>query len=101
MKELYNDLDIVADVKKKRLEWTGHVVGMDQGRIVKKIFDSKQEGSRTRGRPRVRWMEDVGKDLREIMVKRWRQKADDRQEWASVFKQATALRGPLSQGVSK
>ena len=46
MKELYNDLDIVADVKKKRLEWTGHVVGMDQGKILKKIFDTKQEGSR-------------------------------------------------------
>ena len=41
LRELYKDLDIVADIKKKRLEWIGHVVGMDQGRIVKKIFESK------------------------------------------------------------
>jgi hypothetical protein len=31
------DLDIVADIKKKRLEWIGHVVRMYQGRTVKKI----------------------------------------------------------------
>jgi hypothetical protein len=38
LRELYKDLDIVADIKKKRLEWTGHVVRMDQGRTVKKIL---------------------------------------------------------------
>jgi hypothetical protein len=69
LRELYKDLDIVADSKKKRLEWIGHVIRMDQGRIVKTIFESKMEGSR-RGGPRVRWMEDVGKDLREMKVKR-------------------------------
>jgi hypothetical protein len=25
------------------LEWIGHVVGMDQGRTVKKVFESKLE----------------------------------------------------------
>jgi hypothetical protein len=35
----------------KRLEWVGHVVRMDQVRKVNKIFESKQEGSRRRGRP--------------------------------------------------
>jgi hypothetical protein len=32
-RKLYKDLDIVADIK--RLEWSGHVVRMDQGRTVK------------------------------------------------------------------
>jgi len=36
-RELYKDLDIVADIRRKRLEWTGHVVRMDQGRTVKNI----------------------------------------------------------------
>jgi hypothetical protein len=36
---------------------------MNQGRRVKKIFGSKPEGSRRKGRPRLRWMEAVEKDL--------------------------------------
>jgi hypothetical protein len=67
---------------------------MDQGRTVKKIFESKPDGSRRRERPRLRWLEGVEKDLREMKVKRWRQKAFDREEWASVIKEANALRGP-------
>jgi hypothetical protein len=30
--ELYKDLDIVADIKNNRLEWTEHMVRMDKGR---------------------------------------------------------------------
>jgi len=53
LRELYKDLDIVADIKNKRLEWIGQAMRMDQGTRVKKIFESKLEGSR-RGRPRLR-----------------------------------------------
>jgi hypothetical protein len=36
LKEIYTrkDLDIVADIKKKSLEWIGRAVTMDQGRAV-------------------------------------------------------------------
>jgi len=71
---------MVADVKEKRLEWIGHVVRMDQGKIVKKIFESKPQGSRRRGRPTIRWLEDVEKDVREMKVKRCQQPALSREE---------------------
>jgi hypothetical protein len=45
-------------------------------------------------RPRLRWLEDVEKDLREMKVKRWRQKAVGSDEWASVINEAKGLRGP-------
>ena len=83
----------MADIKKKRLEWNGHVVRMDQGRTLREIFESKPEGSR-RGRPRLRWLEYVEEDLRETNVKRWRQKAVGRKEWASVITEAKDVRGP-------
>ena len=73
LRELYKDLNIVADIKKKRVEWNGHVVRMDQRKTVKKIFESKPQGSRRTGRPRLRWLEDVQKYLREMKFKRWRQ----------------------------
>jgi len=47
----------------------------------------------------VRWLEDV-EDVLEMKVTRWRQGAVDREEWASVIKEADALKGPQSQGVS-
>jgi hypothetical protein len=65
---------------------------MDQGRMVKKIFESKPEGSIRKGSPRLRCREDVEKDLRKMKVKRWRQKAVDREEWASTIKEAKALK---------
>jgi hypothetical protein len=52
-------------------------------------------------RPRLRWLEDIEKGLWEIQVKRWRQKAVDREEWAPVIKEAKDLRGPYRQEVSE
>jgi hypothetical protein len=46
-----------------------HIVRMDQGRIVEKVFESKTEGIRS-GRPRLRWLEYVERYLREMKVKR-------------------------------
>jgi hypothetical protein len=42
---------------------------MDQGGTVK-VFESKPEGNRRRRRHRLRWLEDVEKDLWEMKVKR-------------------------------
>jgi hypothetical protein len=36
-----------------------------------------------------------------MKVKIWRQKAADREEWASVVKESKAVRGPYSQAISK
>jgi hypothetical protein len=55
LRELYKDLYIVADIKKKRLEWLGHLVRMHHGKRVQKISESKLEGRRRMGRPRFRW----------------------------------------------
>jgi hypothetical protein len=41
------------------------------------------------------------KDLRELKFKIWRQKAFDREEWAYIFKEAKAVRGRKSGGVSR
>jgi ribosomal 50S subunit-associated protein YjgA (DUF615 family) len=61
----------LAVIKKKQLEWIGRIVRMDQGRTVKKVFESKLEGNRRRRRHRLKRLEDVEKDLWEMKVKRW------------------------------
>jgi hypothetical protein len=67
---------------------------MDEARSVK-IFEGKLEGRRGRGRLRLRWINDVEDDLRKPGVKRWRAKALDRVEWASIVMETKAkLKGP-------
>jgi len=99
LRELRKDLEILVDIKKKRLEWIGHVVRMDQGRTVKKVLESKP--MRGRRRSRLRWLGDVEKDVRVMEIKRRRQQEGDREVWAPVIKETKAVRKPYSQGVSK
>ena len=76
------------------MDWLGHVIRMNETRSVK-IFEGKLEGRRGRGRPRLRWRNDVEDDLRKLGVKRWRRKALDREEWLSIIREAKAkLKGP-------
>jgi hypothetical protein len=48
----------------------------------------------------LRWLDDVENDLRVMKVKRWRKKAQNREEWASVIKKAKVLKGWQSQEAS-
>ena len=73
----------------------------NHGRVVKKIFESKPEVKRRKGRPGFRWLEDAENDLREMKFKRWRQKAVDREKQASAIKKARAVRGQERQGIRK
>ena len=75
----YKPQDTVNVIKNLRLEWLGHVVRTNETRSVKKIFEGKSEGRRGRGRPRLRWINDV-EDLRKLGVKRWRTEVLEREE---------------------
>lgn len=99
MWDLQCDLDIAADVQEKSLAWTKHLVRMNHGKVVTKIFYSKLEkgGRRRRGRPRLRWSEDVQNDLGDMKDKRWRHTAVNREKSESVIQVAKALRGPYSE----
>jgi hypothetical protein len=59
------------------------------------VWEGKLEGRRGRGRPRLRWINDVEDDLRKLGLKRWRTKALNREEWASIIMKAKVkLKGP-------
>jgi hypothetical protein len=54
---------------------------MDLGSELKETLESKPKGRRRRGRPRLRWLEDVEKVVLVVEVKLWRQKAVDKEDW--------------------
>ena len=51
--------EIIDTIKKKRLQWYGHVKRMPVERIPKLIMDWISRERRKRGRPRKVWMEGV------------------------------------------
>ena len=48
--------------------------------MPKRIFTEELEGPRRRGRPRKGWKEEVGRDLKVLGVRRWRQMVTDRKK---------------------
>ena len=61
-------MDRVTEVRKGRLRWLGHVDRMSEERVVKRVYQITAEGSRSVGRPRLRWMDDVRQELRRMGV---------------------------------
>jgi len=85
----------VAQVK--RLAWAGHLVRMNNDRTLKKIFDTKADGVRSVGRPKLRWEDGVDQYMRILRVKNWKKVAVNREEWAKFLKKARAHQGLSSQ----
>jgi hypothetical protein len=49
---LYQELDVVAEIKKVRLRWLGHVERMSEDTVIKKLYVSKPEGRRVLAGPK-------------------------------------------------
>jgi hypothetical protein len=47
--QLYKDLDLVPEVRKRRLHWTGHVERIEERRIPIRLIHSNPEGRRRTG----------------------------------------------------
>jgi len=93
VRQLYGELDIVTEIIKGRLRWLGHVEKMSEERVVKRLYQNTPEGSRSVGRPRLRWMEDVREDLRRMGVTNWKIRAHRRDDRKMVVKEAKVLQG--------
>jgi hypothetical protein len=51
--------NIVRHIKSKRLSWLGHVERMPNERVAKTIYKWKLYATRPKGRPRLRWEDDI------------------------------------------
>ena len=74
------------------MRWLGHVERMSEEREVKRLYQNTAEGSRSVGRPRLRWT-DIREDLRRMGVTDWRIRALRRDDWKMVVKEAKVLQG--------
>ena len=66
LNELYSSPNIVRVIKSRRMGWAGHVAYMGEERGAYRVSVGKLEGKRPLGRPRHRWVYNIGMDLQEV-----------------------------------
>jgi hypothetical protein len=93
--ELFNEPDIV--IKINSLGWAGRVMRMDNNRTVKKVFNTKPRGFTKIGRLKLRWKNDVIRDIKTLGVKYWRKLAMEKESCQKLLRKVRAHVGLSSQ----
>ena len=86
-----NGEDIVKFIKAQRIRWLGHVKRMEVGAIPRKMMEGRLFIGKRKGRPRLRWIDDVVADLKVVKIKQWMEKMKDRKRWRLVAEEAKAV----------
>src|SRR5215469_11914792 len=63
LNRLTKSQNIINYIKAQRLAWFGHVHRMPDDRMVKKIYEWTPMLTRSQGRPKTRWEDDVKNDV--------------------------------------
>jgi hypothetical protein len=58
--------------------------------MPRKMTEGRLFIGRRKGRPRLRWMDDVVGDLKVMKIKQWMEKTKDREQWRMVVEEAKA-----------
>jgi hypothetical protein len=83
----------VRVIKIGRLRCLGHLFRMQELDPCRQLTLHKPEGTRRVGQPTARWLESVETDLKKTGVKNWRRKAQDREQWRTILKEAKVHQG--------
>jgi hypothetical protein len=94
--DLYSSPTIIRIIKSRRMIWAGHVARMGEKRNAYRLLVEKPEGKTPLGRPRRRWVDNIGMDLGEVG---WGDVdriglAKDRNRWRAVVNSVLNLRVP-------
>ena len=71
--------DVVRHILKLKWSWAGHIGRMSDNRWTKKCTRWAPSGKRRRGRPRLRWTDDLVR-----YKSNWPSLTDDRDEWKEL-----------------
>jgi hypothetical protein len=61
--------------------------------LTKRMLKGRLYSKRRKGRPRMRWLHDVERDLKKMKVKGWIEKMRNRKQWRLVVEEAKAHPG--------
>ena len=78
------------------MKWAGHVAHMGEKRGSYRVLVGKLEGKRPLGRPRRRWVDNIGMDVQEMGCGYgdWIGLVQDRDRWRTLVSAVMNLRVP-------
>jgi len=63
------------------------------GHLIVTMMGGKLFVQRRKGRPRLRWMDNVVADLKAMRIKQWMETMQDREKWRWIVEEAKAYPG--------
>jgi hypothetical protein len=77
---------ITETIRLHRLCWFGHIQGIEENRIPKRVLYMNLESTRPRCRPRNRRHDEVREDGRMFDGEQWQEKVYNREEWKKLLR---------------
>ena len=85
--------NIINYIKAQRLAWFGHAHRTPVNSIVKEVYEWSPALTRSLGRPKNRWEDDVKSNITRMKITKWKECIRDRTEWKTlVEKDKTSLK---------
>jgi hypothetical protein len=94
-KKIIKHKNIINFIRAQRLGWLGHVERMQETRMVRAIHSWKPISRRPIGRPKIRWEDDVRKDIQKLKVPNWKILVQVRSRWKEFVEKAKTLNKEL------
>ena len=84
LSRMQTDLHFLKDMKKRKLEYGGHVMRGSSGEAHLYILEGKVFGKRPKGRPRLTWMDDIMDWTGLKTYENVKRTAEDRNRWKTI-----------------
>ncbi|KMQ81618.1 endonuclease-reverse transcriptase [Lasius niger] len=78
---LYKEPQVTQIIRSNRLRWLGHVWRTPDNNPTRLYTFKNPGGTRARGRPPTRWLDDTENDIKILNIKNWQRVALDRLSW--------------------
>jgi len=92
--QIYDEYD-VKFVKLARLRWVLDVMRMENIYLAKKVLCTKpgENGDRRRGRPKLRWCDELEENFAQVGCRNWRTNAQSREKWQKLMEEVKSHPG--------
>jgi len=88
LNRLIGNKNIINYIKAQRLAWFGHVHHMPDNSMVKKVYEWSPTLTRSLGRPKNRWEDDVKSDITNMHITNWRDCIRNWPKWKEFVEKA-------------